>query len=50
MLADMRYAALSVSAIGYDVGFADPSYFFRSFRRRFGMTPSDMRARTAILN
>jgi AraC-like DNA-binding protein len=33
-----------VSDIAYTVGFNDLSYFHRSFRRRFGMTPSDMRA------
>ena len=50
MLSDARFAALSISTIGHDAGFADPSYFFRSFRRRFGMTPSDMRARTCRAN
>ena len=34
----------SVSAIAYDVGFGDLSYFNRAFRRRFGATPSDIRA------
>ena len=50
MLSDTRFAALSISTIGHDAGFGDPSYFFRSFRRRFGMTPSDMRARTCCVN
>lgn len=50
MLSDARFAGLSISTIGHDSGFADPSYFFRSFRRRFGMTPSDMRARTCRAN
>lgn len=50
MLSDARYAALSIGTIGYNVGFGDPSYFFRSFRRRFGMTPSDMRAQRLFVN
>jgi AraC-like DNA-binding protein len=33
-----------ISDIAYTAGFNDLSYFHRSFRRRFGMTPSDMRA------
>jgi AraC-like DNA-binding protein len=32
-----------ISAIAYDVGFGDLSYFNRSFRSRFGMTPSEWR-------
>jgi AraC-like DNA-binding protein len=50
MLTDARFAALSISTVGHDVGFGDPSYFFRSFRRRFGMTPSAMRARSGYMN
>jgi AraC-like DNA-binding protein len=50
MLADARYAALGIGTIAYDVGFGDLSYFFRSFRRRFGMTPSDMRAQRLFVN
>lgn len=34
----------SISTIAYEAGFNDLSNFNRSFRRRFGMTPSDMRA------
>ena len=36
-----------VSDIAYTVGFNDLSYFPRSFRRRFGVSPSDMRAEFA---
>jgi AraC-like DNA-binding protein len=32
-----------VSDIAFTAGFNDLSYFHRSFRRRFGITPSDMR-------
>ncbi|MCF4166584.1 helix-turn-helix domain-containing protein [Zavarzinia compransoris] len=34
-----------ISAIAYDVGFGDLSYFNRTFRRRFGVAPSRLRAR-----
>jgi AraC-like DNA-binding protein len=32
-----------VGAIAFDVGFGDLSYFNRTFRRRFGLTPSQVR-------
>jgi AraC-like DNA-binding protein len=34
----------SISAIAFDCGFSDLSHFNRSFRRRFGQTPSDVRS------
>jgi AraC-like DNA-binding protein len=34
---------LSVSEIAYGVGFEDPSYFIRFFRRLIGKTPSAFR-------
>ena len=34
---------LSISNVGYDVGFQSPNYFSRSFHQEFGMTPSDYR-------
>lgn len=43
LLADRRCAHLGVSDIAYDSGFSDLSYFNRTFRRRFGATPSDIR-------
>jgi len=33
-----------ISDIAFTVGFNDLSYFHKSFRRRFGMSPADMRA------
>jgi AraC-like DNA-binding protein len=35
--------ANSIGAIAYACGFGDLSYFNRTFRRRFGMTPTDVR-------
>jgi len=43
MLRDSRLAARSISAIAYDVGFGDLSYFNRAFRRQYNATPSDIR-------
>ena len=36
--------AKKISEIAYDVGFRDLAYFNRTFRSRFGMTPSDCRS------
>jgi AraC-like DNA-binding protein len=43
MLCEPRSAQRRVSAIAYDVGFGDLSYFNRSFRRVYGATPMDIR-------
>jgi AraC-like DNA-binding protein len=43
MLGDARFAEQKISAIALDCGFRDISYFNRTFRRAFGMTPSDVR-------
>jgi AraC-like DNA-binding protein len=43
LLADPRFADRAISAIAYKVGFGDLSYFNRTFRRRYGVTPSDVR-------
>jgi AraC-like DNA-binding protein len=44
MLTDPRRAGRRISAIAFDAGFADLSHFNRTFRRRFGASPSDIRA------
>lgn len=38
------YTRNSIAAIGYILGFDDPSYFSRAFRRHLGSTPRDYRA------
>lgn len=43
MLRNPRFSGLGISAIAYDVGFGDLSYFNRAFRRRHGATPSEAR-------
>jgi AraC-like DNA-binding protein len=44
LLTDPRFAARSVTSVAFDSGFGDVSYFNRSFRRRYGATPSEIRA------
>ncbi len=36
--------ALAISDIAWQVGFGDPSYFTRRFRRRFGVSPREYRS------
>ncbi len=43
MFTDPRWADRSVASIAFDAGFGDLSYFNRSFKRRYGATPSEVR-------
>jgi len=43
VLTDPRHADLKISAIAFNAGFGDLSYFNRTFRRRYGVAPSEMR-------
>ena len=44
------YADQKVGTIALEVGFGDLSYFNRAFRRRYGITPSELRAATRSAN
>ena len=44
LLVDPRRAREKISAVAYDCGFGDVSYFNRVFRRRYGAAPSEFRA------
>jgi AraC-like DNA-binding protein len=44
LLTDPLRGNQKVSDISLDVGFGDLSYFNRAFRRRYGITPSELRA------
>ncbi|MCG3139590.1 MAG: hypothetical protein HDKAJFGB_00484 [Anaerolineae bacterium] len=46
MLTSPRYETWSVTAIALEAGFGDVSYFNRRFKRRFLMTPTDVRAQS----
>lgn len=48
MLSDPRLVKRAISAIAYDVGFHDLSYFNRAFRRRYGVTPTDVRKSSIV--
>jgi len=45
MLRDARFADRTINAIVFEVGFGDVANFNRAFRRRYGVKPSDMRAK-----
>jgi AraC-like DNA-binding protein len=45
LLDDPGSDARSISALAFSAGFGDLSYFNRTFRRRFGATPSEIRRR-----
>ncbi|GLR98627.1 MULTISPECIES: AraC family transcriptional regulator [Bradyrhizobium] len=47
LLCDPIHRAGKISGIAHLSGFNDVSYFHRTFRRRFGMTPMDAKARHA---
>ena len=40
----LTYLPASIATIAYELGFQDPAYFSRLFKKRFGVTPSDYRA------
>ena len=44
MLTDPRYSRHTITEIAFESGFNDLSYFNRVFRRRYGFTPSEIRA------
>lgn len=43
MLSDPRLADRTIGSVAFDVGFGDLSYFNRTFRRRYGAIPTEIR-------
>jgi AraC-like DNA-binding protein len=39
----LRHSALPVGAVALSVGFGDPYYFSRAFRREMGVSPTEYR-------
>lgn len=44
MLTDPRRAAQTIGTVAFECGFSDLSYFNRTFRRAYGMTPTELRS------
>ena len=44
LLTDPRRSAEKIASIAFAAGFGDLSYFYRVFRRRYDVLPSDVRA------
>lgn len=44
ILSDPAFADRAITAVAAEAGFGDLSYFNRAFRRRYGVSPSDLRA------
>lgn len=40
----LTYLPVGVATIAYELGFQDPAYFSRLFKKRYGLTPKDYRA------
>jgi AraC-like DNA-binding protein len=47
LLTNRRLAHHSIASVAFDSGFADLSYFNRTFRRRYNATPTDVRLKGA---
>jgi AraC family transcriptional activator of pobA len=46
---NLVYTNMSISVMSYALGFADPAYFTRFFKRNTGMSPMDFRKQAASL-
>lgn len=46
---DLIYTSLTINQLADSLGFADPAYFSRFFRRMTGLSPRDFRRREPSL-
>lgn len=44
LLTDPRRRGVPIQTLAYEAGFNDPAHFSRRFKRRFGVTPGELRA------
>ena len=44
----IKYSNLSVGDVCYDTGFSSPSYFSKSFRQKYGISPNQLRIQTNL--
>ena len=50
LLSDPRRASEKIASVAFAAGFGDVSYFYRAFRRRYDLLPSDVRAQARGLH
>jgi AraC family transcriptional regulator, transcriptional activator of pobA len=47
---NLVYTSMNISEVSYAVGFADPAYFTRFFKRLAGMSPKEFREHAESLH
>jgi AraC-like DNA-binding protein len=50
LLSDPRRAGEKIASVAFEAGFGDVSYFYRAFRRRYELLPTDVRAQARGLH
>jgi AraC-like DNA-binding protein len=50
LLCDPRRASEKIASVAFAAGFGDVSYFYRAFRRRYDLLPTDVRAQARGLH
>ena len=43
---NLVYTSMTISIVSYTIGFSDPAYFTRFFKRQVGLSPKEFRKRT----
>jgi AraC family transcriptional activator of pobA len=46
---NLVYTSMTVSVVSYTLGFSDPAYFTRFFKRRVGLSPKDFRRQATAI-
>jgi AraC family transcriptional activator of pobA len=46
---NLVYTSMTINVVSYTIGFADPAYFTRFFKREVGMSPKEFRRRAGTL-